>query len=142
MIHTVVKNGIWFCGLVFLVRSWQLLECFLTKKTLQPKTSKRATLVLSAKPLPLYSQPNHAKLKEDSLKRRVRMEKITQNQKFGYQLPHSFFFFFPFRRLKQAVVDHPFHCPVKNKHILFNTSMCSIQGQLNHSNPCELPPAW
>lgn len=74
----------------YLVRSWQLLECFLTKKILQPKTSKRATLVLSAKPLPLYSQPNHAKLKEDSLKRRVRMEIITQNQKFGYQFPHFF----------------------------------------------------
>ena len=123
----------------FLVRSWQLLECFLTKKTLQPKTSKRATLVLPANPLPLYSQPNHAKLKEDSLKRRVRMGTITQNQKFGYQLPHSFFP--PFRRLKQAVVDHLFHCPMKKKHILFNTSMCSIQGRLNRSNPHELPPA-
>lgn len=67
------------------------------------------------------------------------METTTQSQKVGYQHPHSFFFFFPFPRLKQAVSIIPF-APCEEKHILFNTSMYSIQGWLNHSNPPELPP--
>ena len=64
------------------------------------------------------------------------METAAQNQRIGYQLPC----FFPVSRLPQAVVDHPFFCPIQNKHILLDTSVYLKEGWLNHANRRELPP--
>ena len=138
MIHTVVEKWhlvLWFG---FLVRSQQLLDCFLTKKTLTTKDIKESHPCFVSQTSASLQPAKPCQVERGQLKKRGWARK--QLHRIRRLRTNFLTLFFSLSRLKQAVVDHPFYCPVKNKRILFHASVCSIQGWLNHSSPHELPP--